>query len=48
MAAAEAHMREHGMFMPENAEEISKPRSLEFETTNLDALLELLKKNWTS
>jgi hypothetical protein len=45
---AEAFMREHGMFMPENAEAISKPRSLEFEAANLDTLLELLEKNWPS
>ncbi len=43
---AEAYMREHGMFMPESAEAISKPRTLEFETANLDALFEVLKKNW--
>lgn len=45
---AEAYMREHGMFMPENAEAISKPRTLEFEAPSLDALLAILKKHWPS
>ena len=45
---ADAYMREHGAFMPEQAEAISKPRTLEFEAANLDALLDLLEQRWPS
>jgi hypothetical protein len=45
---AEEYMREHGMFMPESAEEISKPRTLEFEVGTRKALAETLKQHWPS
>jgi len=40
---AEAFMAEHGMFMPENAEAISTPRTLVLEAESLDALIETLR-----
>ena len=46
--AADEYMLEHGMFMPESAEEISRPRTLEFEATTRKALAEILKQHWPS
>lgn len=36
---AEAYMAEHGMFMPENAEELSKPTSLLYRGDTLDDVI---------
>ncbi len=43
---AEAYMRQHGMFMPEHAEEISKPRTIVLETATREALIEVLRQRW--
>lgn len=43
---AAAYLREHGIFMPEHAEEISRPRSLVYEARSLDALLLWLANRW--
>ena len=45
---AEAYRKANdGMFMPESAEEISKPRTLIFEAPTLEALVaELQKRDW--
>lgn len=44
---AEAFMKQHGHFMPENAEDLGRPRTLVFEAPTLDALIaELEKRAW--
>jgi hypothetical protein len=42
----DAYRAAHGMFMPESLEEISKPRTLVFEATSLDAVAKWLAARW--
>jgi hypothetical protein len=44
----EAFKQEHGMFMPEQLEQISKPRTLVHEVESLDALEKWLESSWPS
>ncbi len=43
---ADAHLREHGIFMPEHAEALSKPADLVMEAPTLEALADLLRSRW--
>jgi hypothetical protein len=43
---AKAYLDEHGIFMPEHSEMISKPRTLVFEEPTLEALTAVLEKHW--
>jgi hypothetical protein len=43
---AEAYLRQHGIFMPEHAEQISTPRTLVLEAASLDALMKSLEARW--
>ncbi len=45
---ADAWFAENGIFMPEHAELISKPRELVFEERALDDLVERLRGGWPS
>lgn len=41
---ADAYLKEHGYFMPESAEAISRPRTLVFEAPTLEALVAEFEK----
>lgn len=41
---AEAYLAEHGYFMPESAEAISKPRTLVFEASSLQELVAMFRE----
>jgi hypothetical protein len=43
---AEAYLREHGIFMPEHAEEMSKPRTLVLEAATIEELTHALRQRW--
>lgn len=44
---AEAFLKQHGRFMPEDAEDLGRPRTLVFEAPTVDALVaELGKRPW--
>jgi hypothetical protein len=43
-----AYYEERGMFTPEAAEMISKPRSVVWTAATLDALLAIVQRNWPS
>ena len=40
---AEAYMKEHGMFMPEHAEQLAKPTVAVMEAPSLDELIALME-----
>lgn len=42
-ADADEYIAQHGIFMPEHAEEISKPGAVVLEATTIDAIVELLR-----
>jgi hypothetical protein len=45
-ADAAEHLRVHGHFMPEDAEQIARPGALVFEAEDVEALLDHLRAAW--
>jgi len=45
-AERDAYFAAHRMFMPESAEQISKPRTVVATTRTLDEVLQIVKRSW--